>query len=201
MNKTTTLFTRSAICLSTIISTSVIAVEGLFATVGVTNNYLWRGLEQTNGASAISGGINYKNKSGFYVGTWGSSADWAPGMTYEIDVYGGYTGQFDSFSYDVGFIHYAYPDSTDDENFTEINAKISSGAITLGYAVLANADNTNFGDDAYIFVDAEFELASEIALTLHVGSGIEDFYAREKFIDYGASLSKNSFIFGVSKTD
>ena len=58
MNKTTTLFTRSAICLSTIISTSVIAVEGLFATVGVTNNYLWRGLEQTNGASAISGGIN-----------------------------------------------------------------------------------------------------------------------------------------------
>ena len=39
-------------------SSNLYAVEGLSANVAVTNNYLWRGLEQTNGKSAISGGID-----------------------------------------------------------------------------------------------------------------------------------------------
>jgi hypothetical protein len=34
-------------------------------------------------------------------------------MTYELDIYGGYSNQYKELTYDVGFVHYAYPDSTE----------------------------------------------------------------------------------------
>ena len=191
----------SLLACTSFLSTQVSAVEGLSANISATNNYLWRGLEQTNGAAAISGGIDYEAASGFYIGSWVSDADWSEGMTYELDIYGGYAAELESFSYDVGFVHYAYPDSTADVDFTEVNAAVTFGAFTFAYAVLADAEGVDFGDDSYISVDAEFELADKIALTLHVGSGTDDFYAGEEFIEYGASISKNNFSFGVSKND
>jgi len=177
------------------------AVDGLSANVAATSNYLWRGLEQTNGNSAISGGIDYANNNGFYVGTWVSNAEWSDDMTYEIDLYGGFTGETDTFSYDVGFVHYAYPDSAEDVDFTEVNASISFGVLSFGYAVLADAEGADFGDDSYISATAEFEVASEINLAFSIGAGTDEFYAGESFVNYGATLSKNSFTFGVSKTD
>ena len=64
----------STLATSTMFATSASAVEGLSANVSATSNYLWRGLEQTGGESAISGGIDYAADSGFYVGTWASNA-------------------------------------------------------------------------------------------------------------------------------
>jgi len=202
MNKVTKTLIITVIVLSfCIISTSVSAVDGLSANVGVTNSYLWRGLEQTNGQPAVSGGIDYESHSGFYIGTWVSNADWATDMTYEFDFYGGYAGEIKNLTYDVGFVHYAYPDSFDNVDFTEVNASVSYGAFTLGYAVLANAEGIDFGDDSYISMDADFTLASDIGLSLHIGSGTDEFYAGESFIEYGASISKSGFSLGLSKTD
>jgi len=186
---------------TTLLSVQSAAVDGLSANVGATNNYLWRGLEQTNGKVGVSGGIDYKSESGFYAGTWVSNAEWSEGMTYELDLYGGFSGQTESFSYDIGLIHYAYPDSVQDVDFTEINASLTMKMFTLGYAVLADAEGADFADDSYISLDAEFEIATDLALVLHLGRGTDDFYAGEAFIDYGASLHKNGFSFGVSKTD
>lgn len=185
-----------------LLSTSVSAVEGLSANVAATSNYLWRGLEQTGGKSAISGGIDWAGDSGFYLGTWVSDADWAEGMTYELDIYGGYAGAIgDDVDFDIGFVHYAYPDATDDVDFTEVNASVSFGFLSLGYAVLADAEDVDFGDDSYISVDADFDLGSDIGLNIHAGTGTDDFYAGEEFVEYGASLSKEGFTFGVSNTD
>ena len=182
-------------------SSNLYAVEGLSANVAVTNNYLWRGLEQTNGKSAISGGIDYASDSGFYAGTWVSNADWAPEMSYELDFYGGFAGEINGLGYDLGVIYYAYPDSRDDVDFSEISASLSYSVFSLSYAVLAEAEGADFADDSYISGDVSFELASEIGLTLHIGTGTDEFYAGESFIDYSASLSKSGFTFGVSKTD
>jgi len=202
MKKTLLSLTLTSLLAATAFSSiQVHAVEGLSANAAVTNNYLWRGLEQTNGAAAVSGGIDYAAASGFYVGTWVSDADWAAGMTYELDVYGGYAAETENFSYDLGFVHYAYPDSVDDVDFTEVNASLTFGNFTFGYAVLADAKDIDFGDDSYLSIDAEFELASEIGLTLHIGTGTDDFYAGEEFVDYGASISKNNFTFGLSHVD
>ncbi len=178
-----------------------LANDSVSANVGVTNNYLWRGLEQTNGNSAVSGGIDYAAQSGFYAGTWVSNASWEEGMTYELDFYAGFSGEIDNIGYDIGFVYFVYPDSVNDVDFSEVTASLSYGAFTLSYAVLADAKGKSFADDSYIAADINLTLPSEVELGLHVGTGTDDFYAGESFIDYGVSLSKASFTFGVSKTD
>lgn len=183
-------------------STSAMAVEGLSANAAVTSNYLWRGLEQTNGAAAVSGGIDYEASSGFYLGTWVSNADWADGMTYELDFYGGFGGDInESLSYDVGFIYYAYPDETSgDADFSEIYANLSFGGLTIGVAVLADGEGADFGDTTYASVDYAISFANEAELALHIGSYSGDFLADDS-VDYGVNLSKSGFTIGASATD
>lgn len=192
----------SILASSAFISTSASAVEGLSANVAATSNYLWRGLEQTGGAAAISGGIDYAADSGFYVGTWASNADWADGMTYELDFYGGFGGSInDDISYDVGFIYYAYPDETSgDADFTEVYGSLSFSALTLGVAVLTSGEGADAGDTIYASADYAFSLSNEAEVNLHIGSYSGDWLAEDS-IDYGVSISKSGFTFGASATD
>lgn len=191
---------------STLLTSSVFSVnavaDSLSANVGATSNYLWRGLEQTNGKSAVSGGIDYSADSGFYVGTWASNADWADGMTYELDFYGGFGGAIsESVSYDVGFIYYAYPDeSTGDADFSEVYVNFSFDALTVGAAVLASGEGADFGDTLYLSADYAVALSNEAELAFHLGSYSGDWLAEDS-IDYGVSISKSGFTFGASKTD
>lgn len=192
---------------STLLSSSVAtfsanAADSLSANVSATSNYLWRGLEQTNGKSAISGGIDYSADSGFYLGTWASNADWADGMTYELDFYGGFAGDInENVSYDVGFIYYAYPDeSTGDADFSEVYANVSFGALTLGVAVLADGEGADAGDTIYTSADYAFSLKNEAEVALHIGSYSGDWLAEDS-VDYGISLSKSGFTIGASQTD
>ncbi|XQW84758.1 TorF family putative porin [Thalassotalea piscium] len=191
---------------STLLTSSAFSVtaaaDSLSANVGATSNYLWRGLEQTNGKSAISGGIDYAADSGFYVGTWVSNADWAEGMTYELDFYGGFGGDInESVSYDVGFIYYAYPDETSgDADFSEVYLNVSFEALTLGAAVLTSGEDADAGDTLYLTADYAFALANEAEVALHLGSYSGDWLA-EDTIDYGISISKSGFTLGASKTD
>jgi len=181
---------------------SVSATEGLSANVAATSNYLWRGLEQTNGEAAISGGIDYASDSGFYVGTWASNAEWAEGMTYELDFYGGFGGDInENISYDVGFIYYAYPDETSgDADFSEIYGSISFNSLTFGLAVLASGEGADAGDTIYANVDYSIELSNDAEVNLHIGSYSGDWLAEDS-IDYGVSISKSGFSFGASATD
>jgi len=183
-------------------STQTLAVEGLSANVAMTSNYLWRGLEQTNGAAAVSGGIDYAADSGFYIGTWASNADWADGMTYELDFYGGFGGNIsETISYDLGFIYYAYPDETSgDADFSEIYASVSFDALTIGVAVLTDGEGGDAGDTIYASADYAFSLANEAEVALHIGSYSGDWLAEDS-VDYGISLSKSGFTFGASATD
>jgi uncharacterized protein (TIGR02001 family) len=186
--------------LSTCLSTSVLAIDGLSANAAATNNYLWRGVTQTTNSAAISGGIDYETASGFSVGTWASNADWAENMTYELDVYAAYSNELDSgIGYSVGYIYYAY-DSDADADFSEVNFSLSYDAYSITYNTLVDSDaDGDFGDDSYISADAEFEISAGLALGLHVGS--YEFDAGGDYIDYGVSLSKNGFTFAISDTD
>jgi len=46
------------------------------ANVGLTSDYIFRGISQTSGNPAIQGGIDYAHSSGFYAGVWGSNISW-----------------------------------------------------------------------------------------------------------------------------
>jgi uncharacterized protein (TIGR02001 family) len=173
------------------------------ANVAATSNYLWRGLEQTDGAAAISGGIDYSSESGFYAGTWASNASWGD-MKTELDLYFGFGGDIsEDVSYDVGYIYYAYPDSVADENdFSEIYASLSTAGFTFGVAVLADSeaggDGAEFGDSVYANIDYGFALESGAEVALHIGDYSGDWIGNES-TDFGASVSKDGFTFGVSK--
>lgn len=187
---------------SAMVATSAHAVEGLSANAAVTSNYIWRGLEQTGGKAAVSGGIDYAADSGLYVGTWASNADWAEGMTYELDFYGGFGGSInEDVSYDVGFIYYAYPDElSGDADFSEVYGSISFSNLTVGLAVLASGEGADAGDTIYANIDYSFTLGNDAEVNLHVGSYTGDWLAEDS-VDYGVSISKSGFTFGASATD
>ena len=56
-----------------------------------------------------------------------------------------------------------------------------------------------FGDDSYLSLSTDFEIAPELNLSLHVAKGTDNFYPGESFIGYGASLSNNGFALEVLK--
>jgi uncharacterized protein (TIGR02001 family) len=196
--------TLASVALSTTAALNTVqATEGLSANVGITSNYLWRGLEQTNGAAALSGGIDYTDKSGFYLGTWISNADWANNdMSYEMDIYGGYSANInDDLSYDVGFIYFAYPDeTTGNADFSEVYVSLSFQALTLGVSVLTSGEGADFGDSIYANADYSIALANDSDITLHLGSYSGDWLSEDS-IDYGVSFNKDGFTIGASATD
>jgi uncharacterized protein (TIGR02001 family) len=139
--------------------------HSISANVGMTSNYLFRGISQTGGEMAIQGGLDYSHSSGFYLGTWGSNVGWLEdyqGYTkgnVEIDVYGGYRGAIgDGISYDVGAIQYLYPGdrpaTITDADTTEVYASIGWKWFTAKYSYyvsdevfgFANADGSDYLD-------------------------------------------------------
>ena len=102
-----------------ILSSYASAVE-ISGNVGLSSDYIWRGMTQTDGDAAINGGFDLATDNGFYFGTWSSNAGGA-GSNYsmELDVYLGFSGEMgnENMSYDVGYISVIYPgdDSADFE--------------------------------------------------------------------------------------
>jgi hypothetical protein len=66
------------------------------ANVALTNDYVWRGISQTNEDPAIQGGFDFEHPSGVYLGVWGSNVDfdtqenWSYSRGFEYTA-GGYT--------------------------------------------------------------------------------------------------------------
>lgn len=180
---------------------STTASAEVSANVAASSNYFWRGITQSGDEAAVSGGIDYSNESGFYAGTWISSLG---GGASELDLYFGFSGETESFSYDVGYVFYGYPssvESTGDADFSEIYASITFNALTLGVSVLADAEwDADFADD--IYYSADYAIAAGSAeITLHAGFYDTDASFDEGNIydgyDLGISIAKDGFTFGI----
>jgi len=139
------------------------------ASVSIANMYLWRGQDLGQGAAAVSGDLSV-SMGGAYGGIWMSSGDSALGQEY--DLYVGYGGEVEDFSYDLSVWSYVYPGGSpaiDDDG--EIVVADSEGTtfdaseviLSLGYAgasfsyyypVSSNPDDytymtLGYGMDAY----------------------------------------------------
>ncbi|WP_457672975.1 TorF family putative porin [Thiolapillus sp.] len=193
-------------------ATSMAQAE-LTANIGVTSNYLWRGVSQTGDDAAVSGGIDWAHDSGFYLGTWASNIDWGNGSGAEVDVYGGFANEIGDFGYDVGLIYYYYPTSGyEDSDFIELNLTGSWKFLEAGIAWTLNGqadDDAPFSDgDLYYHIAASFDLAEtwSVAGTY----GYYDFdVPNSGDVDYGhfqLDVTKSAgdwgdFTFTVSKAD
>ena len=66
----------------------------------------------------------------------------------------------------------------------------------------ASGYGTDFGDSLYLRADYGFAVGSNgTEMALHIGHYSGDFIGDEDIIDYGVSVSKDGFTFGVSDTD
>jgi uncharacterized protein (TIGR02001 family) len=168
----------------------------LTANVGLVSQYLYRGITQSAGNPAIQGGVDYTDKNGFYVGTWGSSISWisdnygattgADGLSpekasasMEWDIYGGYRGSVGPFSYDVGVLQYWYPgrygnltSSQVRADTTELYAALSKDWLSLkGSCVVSKGlFGTNNADGSYYLdLTANYPVIDTLTLNAHVG--------------------------------
>src|SRR4051794_31957220 len=84
-------------CISALISWAALTCPAAFAqsraafggNIGVTNDYVYRGISQTAGEAAIQGDAHYGFGQGWTVGAWASYADVSDekGTPSEIDLY------------------------------------------------------------------------------------------------------------------
>ena len=77
----------------------------------LSTDYIWRGMSQTGGEAALSGGLDVtSSKHGGYVGAWASGVDFESEANKEVDYYFGYTDESArGVNFDVGYISYNYP--------------------------------------------------------------------------------------------
>jgi len=139
---------------------------------GVTTDYHWRGVTQSDQGAAVSAGIDLEGANGFYVGGWASTIDFgsASEANLEIDAYAGYAFSAAGLDFDVGGIYYAYPDDSD-LDFFELYGKVSKTyeALTVGGSLNWDPDNeTLYGD-----VSAGVSLSETVSLSVGYGSYFE----------------------------
>jgi len=119
------------------------------ASAAVASMYLWRGQDLGNGDAAVSGDITLSS-GGAYAGMWTSSGDSAAGNEY--DLYVGYGGEVEDFSYDLSVWTYVYPgdDAANGEGNTfdlsEVIASVGymGASFSYYYPVSSNPDDYSY---------------------------------------------------------
>ncbi len=102
---------------------------GVSANIGMVSGYVFRGVEQTETASA-SAGLDFESDAGFYIGTW--AADVEDGLEY--DIYAGWSGEFEGVSLGLGATGYYYTDDWD-EPYEEVNLSVGYDMFSVGYDI------------------------------------------------------------------
>ncbi len=200
------------------------AQAGTSGNVSLTSDYVFRGVSQSNQNPALQGGVDYSADSGFYIGTWGSSISWLSDLStsaapisssLELDVYGGYRGQFsDAVSYDVGALYYWYPgdfpSGFNSADTLELYAGISVAAsekVSLGakysYAATDLFGYVDSDGSGYLDLSANFTVGSGVTIGAHAGKQWVEGNSAFEYTDWKLGVTKafdNGFSVGLAYT-
>jgi len=86
--------------------TGILAPENFTANVGLTTDYRFRGISNSDGP-AVSGGFDWAY-NGFSVGVWASNTEFSDGNV-EIDYYGGYDYAWNNWAFSIAALYYTFP--------------------------------------------------------------------------------------------
>ncbi len=159
------------------------------ANVTLSSDYIYRGISQTNGGPAISGGFDAA-AGVLSAGVWGSSVDFNDATTMELDVYADYSPSYGGLDFDFGILAYLYPDSPKGQNFVEFHGGASKamGPLTLGASYAYSPDfYGNTGEAGYLTLDASWAVNDNWSLS--AGYGQQDFYQKAKGGDSYADIN------------
>ena len=172
--------------------------------LGLTSDYRFRGISQSQNAPAVQGGIDYAHSSGFYVGNWNSSVSsnmYTNGSGVESDLYAGYKKDiYKGITIDVGTYNYFYPRATaagTGSNFDTYEgfAGVGYGPVSVkysrtlgnGYFGTANAQGTT-----YTQADVNYPIpGSKISLLAHAGKTNVANQSTGDYTDYNFGLGYN----------
>ncbi|ESQ77007.1 TorF family putative porin [Asticcacaulis sp. YBE204] len=156
----------AAVAASALVAGAASAEGALSYNIAATNNYVWRGVSQTNKEAAVQAGIDYTNGS-FYAGAWGSNVDFGTDASLELDLYAGVKPTVGDWSFDFGAIYYSYPDE-DGLNFGELKAGFSHpmGKGTIGAAIYANWETL---ETPYYELNAAYPIADKWSVSGAIG--------------------------------
>jgi uncharacterized protein (TIGR02001 family) len=144
--------------------------------VGVTSDYVFRGVSQTQEDPAVQGGID-ASYGVVYAGVWASNVDFgADDPSAEIDLYAGVKPTVGDTSLDLGVLYYGY---TKDKGLTpgsysyiELKAAASRafGPATLGAAVYYTPEYPGKGGNGVYFeANGAVPVAEKLTLSGAVG--------------------------------
>lgn len=111
--------------------------------VGLTSDYVFRGVSQNRENPAIQGGLDLTYGIA-YFGLWASNIDFGPNgdgskqVNTELDIYGGIKPVWGPATFDLGVIYYSYPNANDggvlknqvkNQDYVELKAGVSGAFI------------------------------------------------------------------------
>jgi len=184
-------------------------VSGLLALSGVSqaqfsstwtavSDYDFRGFSQSAKDPALQGSADYAfGESGFAVGAWASNVDFDNDADFELDLYGGYTGEInDTFSWTGGFVFYTYPSSDDAGDFVEIYLGLNAG--NFGFKQWYTNDLFGLDVDA-LYTEANYTqpLGDKFSLAFHLGYAYGDGWEDIETTDYAVQLNFTAGNFNI----
>lgn len=104
------------------------AAQTFSGNAALTSDYVWRGSSQSQGDAAVQAGFRVAGDSGLYAAVAGSSVEFAPEThaSSELDFIVGWNGTLaEDWALDANLLHYRYPATTVDLNWTELNGTLT----------------------------------------------------------------------------
>ncbi len=119
---------RSHVLLILLAAAGMATAHDISGNAALTSDYVWRGSTQSHGDAAAQAGFKVPTESGFYASAWGSSVEFAPDThaSSELDFTVGWGKQLsEDWALDANVLHYRYPSTTVDLNWTELNTTLT----------------------------------------------------------------------------
>ncbi len=148
--------------------------EDVAFNIGATNNYVFRGITQTDEKFAVQGGLDFATDGGFYAGAWASNVDFKDGTDAEIDLYGGYKTEAGGFALDFGVVAYSYVGAPSGVSYNNYELKVGAsrafGPATLGAVVYYSPDSWGVeSESVYAELNGAYTVSDKISVSGAVG--------------------------------
>ena len=177
--------------------------------VGATSDYRFRGISQTQNSQALQGGVDYADKSGFYIGNWNSSVSnllYTDSIGLENDLYAGFKKEIiKGVTVDVGSYNYFYSQAANrfvsNSNTHEVYAAVGYGPMVAKYS---QSLGDSFGvanskSSKYVQADLKLPIAAKLTADAHVGHTMVANHSTTDYTDYkvGATYNLAGFALGA----
>ena len=172
------------------------------ASFGVTTDYVFRGVSQTDNEPAFQAGATYTAPFGLYATVWGSNVDFGDGgPNFEVDYNIGWSKDLsDSWNLDLGVNRYTYTSASSgygDIDYNEYLAKVTWKGPVVVSGLLGYADDySNSGaEQIYAGLDASYEIGHGFSVGASAGyttikADANEWPRRSDYFDGSVSVSR-----------